>query len=66
MPVRDEENSHGTRCEGEVAMEANNAYCGVGIAFTARIGGIHMLDGSVTSAVGARRTMGPRWTGRAA
>lgn len=31
--------SHGTRCAGEVAMEANNSYCGVGIAFNARIGG---------------------------
>ncbi|MEQ2230574.1 hypothetical protein ILYODFUR_030762, partial [Ilyodon furcidens] len=38
MPVRDEENSHGTHCAGEVAMEANNSYCGVGIAFNARIG----------------------------
>lgn len=31
--------SHGTRCAGEVAMEANNSYCGVGIAFNAKIGG---------------------------
>ncbi|XP_041842874.1 proprotein convertase subtilisin/kexin type 4-like [Melanotaenia boesemani] len=53
MPVRDEENSHGTRCAGEVAMEANNSYCGVGIAFNARIGGIRLLDGSVTDAMEA-------------
>lgn len=31
--------SHGTRCAGEVSMEANNSYCGVGIAFNAKIGG---------------------------
>ncbi|XP_013878840.1 furin-like protease kpc-1 [Austrofundulus limnaeus] len=53
MPVRDEENSHGTRCAGEVAMEANNSYCGVGIAFNARIGGIRLLDGKVTDAMEA-------------
>ncbi|XP_078109837.1 neuroendocrine convertase 2-like isoform X2 [Sander vitreus] len=53
MPARDEENSHGTRCAGEVAMEANNSYCGVGIAFNARIGGIRLLDGSVTDAMEA-------------
>ncbi|XP_044065359.1 furin-like protease kpc-1 isoform X2 [Siniperca chuatsi] len=53
MPVRDEENSHGTRCAGEVAMEANNSYCGVGIAFNARIGGIRLLNGSVTDAMEA-------------
>ncbi|KAM9723718.1 neuroendocrine convertase 1-like [Menidia menidia] len=53
MPVRDEENGHGTRCAGEVAMEANNSYCGVGIAFNARIGGIRLLDGTVTDAMEA-------------
>ncbi|XP_067458445.1 neuroendocrine convertase 1-like [Thunnus thynnus] len=53
MPVRDEDNSHGTRCAGEVAMEANNSYCGVGIAFNARIGGIRLLYGSVTDAMEA-------------
>ncbi|XP_074539046.1 proprotein convertase subtilisin/kexin type 4-like [Halichoeres trimaculatus] len=53
MPVRDEENSHGTRCAGEVAMEANNSYCGVGIAFNARIGGIRLLFGPVTDAMEA-------------
>ncbi|KAM6967622.1 proprotein convertase subtilisin/kexin type 4-like [Aplochiton taeniatus] len=53
MPRRDEENGHGTRCAGEVAMEANNSYCGVGIAFNARIGGIRLLDGSVTDAMEA-------------
>ncbi|XP_038159645.1 proprotein convertase subtilisin/kexin type 4-like [Cyprinodon tularosa] len=53
MPVRDEENSHGTRCAGEIAMEANNSYCGVGIAFNARIGGIRLLDGTVTDAMEA-------------
>ncbi|XP_052348612.1 neuroendocrine convertase 1-like [Oncorhynchus keta] len=53
MPIRDEENGHGTRCAGEVAMEANNSYCGVGIAFNARIGGIRLLDGTVTDSMEA-------------
>ncbi|XP_022528895.2 neuroendocrine convertase 1 [Astyanax mexicanus] len=53
MPLRNEENSHGTKCAGEVAMEANNSYCGVGIAFNARIGGIRLLDGSVTDSMEA-------------
>uniref|UniRef100_A0A1A8A5B2 Peptidase S8/S53 domain-containing protein n=1 Tax=Nothobranchius furzeri TaxID=105023 RepID=A0A1A8A5B2_NOTFU len=34
-------------------MEANNSYCGVGIAFNARIGGICLLDGTVTDAMEA-------------
>lgn len=30
---------HGTRCAGEVAGQANNKKCGVGVAYNARIGG---------------------------
>ncbi|MBN3302954.1 PCSK4 convertase, partial [Amia calva] len=33
------ENRHGTRCAGEVAAVANNAVCGVGVAYRAQIGG---------------------------
>ncbi|XP_071965546.1 proprotein convertase subtilisin/kexin type 5-like [Antedon mediterranea] len=47
------ENKHGTRCAGVVAMYANNTICGVGIAYDAKIGGIRMLDGDVTDAVEA-------------
>ena len=32
---------HGTRCAGEIAMSANNKYCGVGVAYNSKIGGIH-------------------------
>ena len=32
-------NRHGTRCAGEVAAQANNSNCVVGIAFNAKIGG---------------------------
>lgn len=46
-------NSHGTRCAGEIAMEANNDKCGVGVAFNAGIGGIRMLDGTVSDRVEA-------------
>ena len=41
------ENKHGTRCAGEIAMVANNSMCGVGIAYNAKIGGVRMLDGRV-------------------
>ncbi|XP_006812431.2 furin-like protease 1, partial [Saccoglossus kowalevskii] len=47
------ENKHGTRCAGEVAMKANNDVCGVGVAYDSKIGGIRMLDGVVTDAVEA-------------
>ncbi|XP_032878496.1 PC3-like endoprotease variant B [Amblyraja radiata] len=49
----DPSNGHGTKCAGEVAMEANNNFCGVGIAYNARIGGIRILDGKVTDALEA-------------
>ncbi|XP_055355471.1 neuroendocrine convertase 1-like [Paramacrobiotus metropolitanus] len=48
-----EDTHHGTRCAGEVAMQANNNVCGVGIAYDARIGGVRMLDGTVTDRVEA-------------
>ncbi|KAG9487990.1 hypothetical protein GDO78_007669 [Eleutherodactylus coqui] len=47
------ENRHGTRCAGEVAMVANNKKCGVGVAYNSKIGGIRMLDGVVTDAIEA-------------
>ncbi|XP_074240974.1 proprotein convertase subtilisin/kexin type 4 isoform X3 [Saimiri boliviensis] len=49
-----DENRHGTRCAGEVAAMANNGFCGVGVAFNARIGGVRMLDGPVTDAIEAQ------------
>lgn len=45
------DNSHGTRCAGEIAMVANNSVCGVGIAYNAGIGGVRMLDGPVSDRV---------------
>jgi len=47
-------NKHGTRCAGQVAAEANNSLCSVGVAFNAGIGGVRMLDGTITDAVEAR------------
>jgi len=47
-------NKHGTRCAGQVAAEANNSICSVGVAFNAGIGGVRMLDGTITDAVEAR------------
>ncbi|XP_071844742.1 furin-like isoform X2 [Apostichopus japonicus] len=47
-------NRHGTRCSGEVAAEANNSICSVGVAHKASIGGVRMLDGDVTDAVEGR------------
>ncbi|KAK3096815.1 hypothetical protein FSP39_003549 [Pinctada imbricata] len=48
-----DENKHGTRCAGEIAMVANNSKCGVGIAYNAKIGGVRMLDGRVTDSLEA-------------
>jgi len=47
-------NKHGTRCAGQVAAMANNSVCTVGIAYNAGIGGVRMLDGTITDAVEAR------------
>ena len=46
-------NRHGTRCSGQVAAKKDNGVCVPGIAFNARIGGVRMLDGSVTDQVEA-------------
>lgn len=35
---------HGTRCAGEVAAIAGNNYCGVGVAYGAKIGGNPVLS----------------------
>ncbi len=53
-PQDNGDNKHGTRCAGEVAAEAYNDICGVGIAYNASIGGVRMLDGLVNDAVEAR------------
>ena len=44
-------NSHGTRCAGEIAMTPNNSFCGVGVAYGAKIGAIRMLDGRIDDRV---------------
>ncbi|XP_053228321.1 proprotein convertase subtilisin/kexin type 4-like isoform X1 [Podarcis raffonei] len=49
-----DENRHGTRCAGEVAATADNDVCGAGIAYRAKIGGVRMLDGTVTDIVEAQ------------
>ncbi|XP_074605697.1 proprotein convertase subtilisin/kexin type 4-like [Brevipalpus obovatus] len=53
-PQDNGDNKHGTRCAGEVAAIAGNEYCGVGIAYNSSIGGVRMLDGTVTDEVEAR------------
>lgn len=54
MPdTSDIDNSHGTRCAGEIAAAANNNVCGVGVAYEANIGGIRILDGVVTDSIEA-------------
>eukprot|EP00123_Amoebidium_parasiticum_P015840 comp23169_c0_seq2/m.37514 comp23169_c0_seq2/g.37514 ORF comp23169_c0_seq2/g.37514 comp23169_c0_seq2/m.37514 type:complete len:570 (-) comp23169_c0_seq2:8-1717(-) len=47
-------NKHGTRCAGEIAAEANNDVCGVGIAYNAKVGGIRIIDGDVTDTMESR------------
>ncbi|XP_049732131.1 proprotein convertase subtilisin/kexin type 4 isoform X1 [Elephas maximus indicus] len=49
-----DENRHGTRCAGEVAAIANNGFCGAGVAYNARIGGVRMLDGTITDIIEAQ------------
>lgn len=46
-------NAHGTKCSGTIAAKANNAVCGVGIAFNCKIGAIRMLDGKATDGLEA-------------
>jgi len=54
MPDEDNpDNSHGTRCAGEIAAAANNSVCGVGIAYEAGIGGVRILDGPITDSLEA-------------
>ncbi|XP_070568384.1 neuroendocrine convertase 2-like [Ptychodera flava] len=50
-PVLMGENDHGTKCAGEVAAEANNEICGVGVAYGVSLGGIRLLDGPITDAL---------------
>jgi len=38
---------HGTRCAGEVAAEANNGICSVGVAYESSIGGMLMFLNNV-------------------
>ena len=47
----DSQNSHGTRCAGEIAMIPNNQVCGVGVAYGAKIGAVRMLDGRIDDRV---------------
>lgn len=47
-------NSHGTRCAGEIAAEANNSVCSVGVAYNAQVGGVRMLDGEVYDSIEAK------------
>ncbi|ESO83331.1 hypothetical protein LOTGIDRAFT_81964, partial [Lottia gigantea] len=46
-------NHHGTRCAGEIAAVANNDRCGVGVAYTARVSGLRVLDGPMTDSLEA-------------
>ncbi|VDD91762.1 unnamed protein product [Enterobius vermicularis] len=52
-PQNNGDNKHGTRCAGEVAAVAGNEYCGVGIAYLAKVGGVRMLDGPVSDSIEA-------------
>ncbi|XP_037800101.1 LOW QUALITY PROTEIN: proprotein convertase subtilisin/kexin type 4-like [Penaeus monodon] len=41
-------NSHGTYCAAAIAAVSNNEVCGVGVAYDAKVGGVRLVDGSVT------------------
>eukprot|EP00116_Pleurobrachia_bachei_P014884 sb/3475146/ len=49
----DQNVNHGTRCAGQVAA-GRNRYCGLGVAFNARLAGIRMLNTKVEDAVEAK------------
>ncbi|KAF4517599.1 hypothetical protein B566_EDAN008588 [Ephemera danica] len=40
---RNADDAHGTYCAAVIAGAANNAFCGVGVAFHARVGGVKLL-----------------------
>lgn len=48
MPLLSDDN-HGTRCAGEIAAIRNNNYCGVGVAYDAKVSGIRILSGPLTA-----------------
>ncbi|KAJ7827506.1 peptidase S8/S53 domain-containing protein [Mycena olivaceomarginata] len=41
------EDTHGTRCAGQVAAGKNNA-CGLGIAYNSKVAGVRILSGAIT------------------
>ncbi|KAI9361747.1 peptidase S8/S53 domain-containing protein [Pilaira anomala] len=43
------DDTHGTRCAGEIAASKNDV-CGVGIAYDAKVSGIRILSGEITEA----------------
>ncbi|KAJ3275052.1 pheromone processing endoprotease [Terramyces sp. JEL0728] len=43
------DDTHGTRCAGEVGAVKNNV-CGVGVAYTSKVAGIRVLSGELTNA----------------
>lgn len=43
------QDTHGTRCAGEIAAARNSA-CGIGVAYEARISGIRILSGDISDA----------------
>ncbi|OBA26052.1 hypothetical protein HANVADRAFT_53429 [Hanseniaspora valbyensis NRRL Y-1626] len=40
---------HGTRCAGEIAAAKDNDYCGLGVAYNAKVSGLRILSGEVTA-----------------
>ncbi|CAI1701417.1 hypothetical protein SEUBUCD646_0N00960 [Saccharomyces eubayanus] len=40
---------HGTRCAGEIAAKKGNDFCGVGVGYNAKISGIRILSGEITT-----------------
>lgn len=44
-----EDDTHGTRCAGEIAAVKNDL-CGIGVAYDAKVAGIRILSGDITEA----------------
>ncbi|KAI9497583.1 peptidase S8/S53 domain-containing protein [Zychaea mexicana] len=43
------DDTHGTRCAGQIAAQKNDV-CGIGIAYNARVAGVRILSGEITDA----------------
>ncbi|KAG8229072.1 hypothetical protein J437_LFUL005706 [Ladona fulva] len=54
------QNSHGTQCAAIISAAGNNSYCGVGVAFKAKVGGVRLLKGEKSHVIDAQEALALR------